>query len=185
MTTETVYCTNHPQTETLLRCNRCAQPYCVKCLVRTPVGLTCRACLNIQQTGYYTATPRDYTIAMIVGGSAAILAGAIAAALSGFWIIAIFYAPFAGGIISSFIQRAIQKRRGRYVKFAACLAVFFGSALGAAIFPLVRSIASALAFPLEAMPFVLPLIALGSFFSLGFLIYIALVIVTVYARLRS
>ncbi|MEN6392186.1 MAG: B-box zinc finger protein, partial [Anaerolineaceae bacterium] len=29
----TLYCTNHPQTETSLRCNRCDKPICTKCAV--------------------------------------------------------------------------------------------------------------------------------------------------------
>lgn len=58
-----VFCVNHPQTETLLRCNKCGKPVCIKCVERTPVGYRCKECLNIQQAGYYTATPFDYAVA--------------------------------------------------------------------------------------------------------------------------
>ena len=54
-----VYCVNHPQTETLLRCYRCGRPVCIKCVTRTPVGLICRDCLGAQRAGYYTAGAYD------------------------------------------------------------------------------------------------------------------------------
>ena len=57
-----VFCVNHPKTETLLRCNKCGKPVCIKCVVRTPVGYRCKECLNIQHAGYYTATPMDYVM---------------------------------------------------------------------------------------------------------------------------
>ena len=41
---ETLYCIDHPQRETALRCNRCGAPVCTNCIVRTPVGFRCRAC---------------------------------------------------------------------------------------------------------------------------------------------
>ncbi len=181
--TALIVCTNHPQTETLLRCNRCDKPYCVKCLVRTPVGLSCRVCLNIQQAGYYTATSTDYLIAAIVGMITAIVGGAISAALAGIWLIQIFYAPFAGGVIAEIIQRALQRRRGQFVAIIASVAVFIGSAIGAGMFPFF----SILAMDRAGLPLAiaLPLYALGSIFSIGFLIYIVFVLVTVYARLKS
>ncbi|MBI3914454.1 MAG: hypothetical protein HY327_09780 [Chloroflexi bacterium] len=181
MATQTLYCTNHPQTETLLRCNRCDKPYCVRCLVRTPVGMTCRTCLNIQQVGFYSATTADYAIAATLGIGTSIVSGALATVLAGFWLLEIFYAPFAGGLIAQIIQGALQKRRGRFVWLAGCLGVFFGSTLGASIFPLFAIIVSARGASLGALLLRLP----GSFLSLGFLIYIVLAIMTVYARLRS
>ncbi len=180
--TASLYCSNHPQTETLLRCIRCEKPYCVKCLVRTPVGLTCRACLNQQQSGFYTATVADHTVAAVIGVIASVIAGAIAAALAGLWLIAIFYAPFAGGVIGEIIRRAIQNRRGQYVAPVAVAAVFIGSAIGTGVFALITLLVGrgGLAIALAA-----PLYALRYFFSIGFLVYLVLVIGTVYARLRN
>src|SRR5688572_1664775 len=34
----TLYCVNHPDTETLLRWNRCERPICLRCAVLTDVG---------------------------------------------------------------------------------------------------------------------------------------------------
>lgn len=180
-----VYCVNHPQTETLLRCIKCAEPYCVKCLVRTPVGYRCKGCLNIQQAGYYTATVADYAIAGAVGIAVSTVAGAIATAMGGFVLFVIFYAPFAGGVIAEIVRRAIQRHRGRYLWLVACGALVIGSAIGAGVFPLFAAFTAGRgAINLLALPLTFPLLALRAVFNLGFLIYIALAVGTVYARLR-
>ncbi len=176
-----LYCTNHPNVETLLRCNRCNRPFCVRCLVRTPVGYRCKECLNIQQAGFYTATAIDYAIAGIVGFVSSIIAGGIAAVVSGiFLLLEIFYAPVAGGAVSEAIWRAIGKRRGRYIWVVACGAFILGSAMGAGFFPIIRAIVFGRGALLETL-LIAPISAL---FNLGFLIYLALAIGTVYARLR-
>ncbi len=184
-TASPVYCTNHPKTETLLRCNRCDRPFCTRCLVRTPVGYRCKECLNIQQAGFYTAIPFDYAIAGIVGIVASSVAGAIAAAIGGFWIFVIFYAPFAGGVIAETIRRVIRKHRGRYIWLVACAALIVGSAMGAGLFPLIALWASGRdALALVGSPLLYPIFALRALFNIGFLIYIVLAVGTVYARLR-
>ena len=180
-----VYCTNHPKIETLLRCNRCDRPFCTRCLVRTPVGYRCKECLNVQQAGFYTATPLDYAIAGIVGIVASIIAGAIAVAIGVFWLFVIFYAPFAGGVIAETIRRAIQKRRGRYIWLVACAALIVGGAIGAGLFPLVGMLAAGRdVLALIGSPLLFPILAMRAMFNFVFLIYIVLAIGTVYARLR-
>lgn len=185
MASAPVYCKNHPSRETLLRCNRCNDPYCVNCLVRTPVGYRCKTCLNIQQAGFYTATIFDYAMAGIASFIASIVGGALAVAIGGFFILfQIFYAPAAGGAISEIIWRATQKHRGRYIWLVACAAFLLGSAFGATLFrvvPLMMARGSQGILPaLLAIPF----LGIGAFFNLGFLIYLVLAIGTVYARLR-
>ena len=185
MSSAPVYCTNHPQTETLLRCIKCDRPFCIKCLVRTPVGYRCKECLNIQQAGYYTATASDYVITAIVGVIASIVSGAMAAAISGFWLFAIFYAPVAGGIIAEITRAAIQKRRGRYVWLVACAMVMLGTFVGAGARPAFAMLA--------AKPNVtgivgaivaVPVVGVAQLLNIGFLIYLVLAVSTVYARLR-
>ena len=180
MATAPVYCKNHPARETLLRCNRCNDPYCINCLVRTPVGYRCKTCLNIQQAGFYTATVTDHVIAGIVGFIASIIGGALAVAIGGFFILLqIFYAPAAGGAISEIIQRAISQHRGRRIWLVACAAFFFGSFAGAMLYPFIATLmrGGGLLGALLVAPF-------AAIFNLGFWIYIVLAIGTVYARLR-
>ena len=173
-----VFCVNHPKTETLLRCNKCGKPVCIKCVERTPVGYRCNECLNVQHAGYYTATPMDYALTAIIGTIAAIVAGGIAAALGGFWFFAIFYAPAAGGIIAEIIRRAIQKRRGKYIWLVACATLIVGGFIGASALPILFALgAGRLSLMLAGF--------FGVFFNLGVWIFIVLGVSTMYARLRS
>ncbi|MBI5301287.1 MAG: hypothetical protein HY868_04050 [Chloroflexi bacterium] len=173
-----VYCVNHPQTETLLRCNKCGNPVCIKCVVRTPVGYRCKTCLNVQQSGYYTATALDYAIVVIVGLILAGIGGAIAMVLSGMWFLAIFYAPAAGGAMAEIIRRAIQKRRGKFIAWVAAGATVVGSVIGAGALPLYAALTSGrFVFALLAIP--------ATLFNLGLIIYLVLAVSTVFARLRA
>ncbi|HZQ08257.1 MAG TPA: hypothetical protein VFD70_16855 [Anaerolineae bacterium] len=166
------FCVNHPETETYLHCNKCGKPVCMKCVQRTPVGYRCNECLGQQRAGYYNATALDYTIAAIVGVFLGALGGFVMTLIGGFWIVAIFAGPIAGGIISEVIRRAVSKRRGRYTALIACVAVTAG--------------ALAILF-LPAIPFVLagaPGVIARVLFNIGFWIFLALAISTTYARLR-
>jgi hypothetical protein len=69
----TLYCANHPQTETTLRCNRCEKPICTKCAVLTPTGYRCKECVKSQQKTFDTAQLIDYPLAFIVAGGLAFL----------------------------------------------------------------------------------------------------------------
>jgi hypothetical protein len=183
MSTESpIFCTNHPKTETLLRCNKCDRPFCVRCLKRMPVGYRCNDCLNNQQAGFWTATPFDYIITAIVGLIVSIVVGALALLLGGIWLLMIFIAPMAGSAISEAIRFTIQRRRGRYIAVVACAAMLIGSLIGASFLPLLAALASG---RIEFVLLALPAIALRSFVNIGFLIYLVLGISTVYARLRN
>jgi hypothetical protein len=165
------FCINHPATETYLRCNKCGRPVCMKCVQRTPVGYRCNECLGMQRAGYYTATTIDYVLASII----ALILGAIGGfgiSLIGFWLVAIFVGPVAGGIISEAIRRALSKRRGRYLALVACTALVIGAvvALFAPYFP----------FVLAGRPEVLG----RAIVNIGFWIFLALAASTMYARLR-
>ena len=64
-----MYCTNHPDTETLLRCNKCGKPICLKCAVLTEVGYRCKECIREQQNVFYNAMTGDNWIAFAVAAS--------------------------------------------------------------------------------------------------------------------
>lgn len=183
MSTSPVYCVNHPKTETLLRCNKCGNPVCIKCVVRTPVGYRCKTCMNLQQAGYYNATLLDYVIVAVVGLIASLIGGTIALLLGGFWFIAIFYGPLAGGVIAEVIRWAIQRRRAKYIWLVACATVVLGAFLVAGALPLL------LAWRAIGTPNFMRILAsgglFGAFFNLGLWIYLVLAVSTVYAWLKS
>lgn len=104
--TPTPYCINHPDRPTLLRCNRCEQPVCSKCVVMTPTGYRCKTCVQGQQKIFETAQRSDY----LLGFFGVLILSSIACLLPiflGFW--ALFLAPIA----SSIIVRAAQWLTGR------------------------------------------------------------------------
>ncbi len=184
MSSAPIYCTNHPKTETLLRCNKCGRPFCLRCLERTPVGYRCKECLSNQRAGYFTATPVDYVVAALVGTVASMVGGGIAGLIGGFFFLAaIFYAPFAGGIIAELIRLPIQKRRGRYLWLIGCASLIVGGLIGVAFLPLVSILGRGLG--VFELLLALPVLAFRAAFNLGFLIYIVLAVGTVYARLRN
>ena len=63
---QTLYCVNHPQRETLLRCNRCNNPICIECAVLTPTGYRCKDCIRGQQKTFDTAVPLDFVWAGLI-----------------------------------------------------------------------------------------------------------------------
>jgi uncharacterized membrane protein YeaQ/YmgE (transglycosylase-associated protein family) len=171
---EPLYCVNHPRTETWLRCNRCGNPICPKCAVRTPVGFRCKQCIKGQQAVFYSATPLDYLIAVVIGLVASVIAGTIMNGLG--WFLALFLGPLVGGLIAEAVRRAIGRRRGRWIWLVVSACVVVGALVG----PLF-SVALLLLTP-QGGSYVLS--SLGNLlFRINF-IYVALAVGTVYARLR-
>ena len=122
---ERVFCTVHPNVETSLRCNRCGRPMCTRCAVRTPVGYRCRQCVRAQQDTFFNAQIMDY----IMAGGASLFLSLIAAmiiARIGWFYIAIFLSPVAGGLIGTAVWNLIGKRRGRYTVLVVGTCVVLG-----------------------------------------------------------
>jgi hypothetical protein len=130
-----LYCTVHPNVETTLRCNRCGRPMCTRCAVKTPVGYRCRECVRAQQDKFFDAQMLDYLIAAGVSLVFSFFAAALLARI-GFFLIAFFLAPAAGGVIGTVVWRMTGKRRGRYT----AIVVGTGVVAGALPFVLVNPI---------------------------------------------
>jgi hypothetical protein len=160
-------CYRHPHVETNLRCNRCGNPICTRCAVRTPVGFRCPDCVKQQQDKFYTGHSLDYLIAVVVALPLSLIAGAlftfVIAGIGFFsWIISFLAAPASGGLIAEAVRRAVGRRRSRYLGYivAACLV------LGVA-------------------PFAILMLLSGNFFGLivpGILLFLG--VGTILARLR-
>jgi hypothetical protein len=109
---EVLYCANHPQRETHLRCNKCGKPICSSCAQPTPVGYRCPECIRDHEDIFYTASPVHYAFAAIVTIPLAFIAGWLATLL-GFW--SIFLGAAAGSLIGRLAFRAAGRRRGRWM----------------------------------------------------------------------
>jgi hypothetical protein len=124
-----LYCANHPSVSTMLRCNRCGKPICVRCAVRTPVGYRCRQCVGQQQAVYYTGGAADY----VIGGLIALVLGGLAAFLMltlGAWFFALILGPAIGIGIAEVVRLAVRRRRSKYLWLAAGAGIVVGAMPG-------------------------------------------------------
>jgi hypothetical protein len=124
--TETLFCTVHPTIPTTLRCNRCGRPMCTKCAVKTPVGYRCRQCVREQQDKFFDAQMLDYIVAAVVSLGISFFAAAILSRI-GFFLLAFFLSPAAGGVIASVVWVLTKKRRGRYTPIVVGTGVVLGA----------------------------------------------------------
>ena len=124
---DTLYCANHPQTETMLRCNRCEKPICSKCAVLTDTGYRCKECVRGQQKAFETAITIDYPIAFVVAAVLSYIGGLIAPRLSFFVLI---LAPIAGAIVAEAVRFSIRKRRANSLYITAAAGALIGSLPG-------------------------------------------------------
>jgi hypothetical protein len=116
-------CVNHPARETGLRCNRCGDPICAQCAVRTPVGYRCKKCVREQQKTFETVRWYDFPIAFVVA-AAVIGIGSLLSSVLGFWIL--LAAGFAGALAARAVQAAVRYRRSRYLWMAAAAGAIAG-----------------------------------------------------------
>lgn len=119
-----LYCANHPDIATNLRCNRCEKPICPKCAVLTPTGYRCKECVRGQQKQFETAQWFDYIIAVLVAGGLA-FAGSLLVSFLGFFTI--FLAPVLAIGIAEAVRFAVGRRRSKRLFQAATAAAVLGA----------------------------------------------------------
>ncbi len=127
MSDQVMVCVNHPNRETMLRCNRCEQPICASCAVQTPVGYRCRSCIRGQQKIFETARRHDLPIAFGVATVAVLIATAILSYLS-YW--GIFVAPVVGGGIAEAVRWFTRRRRSGRLPLITAI----GGVVGVAVY---------------------------------------------------
>jgi hypothetical protein len=135
-----MYCANHPDTETFLRCGKCEKPICARCRVSTPVGFRCYDCANMQVLPTY-AVSTDYYIKAAMAG---LLAAAITGVLMGIFPAFEFWAALIMGItVPEAVARSANQKRGPGLRMVAMGAIVFGFVLSRVV--------------LRAFPLLLPL----------------------------
>ncbi len=163
-----LYCANHPETETYLRCNKCGKPICLKCAVLTEVGYRCKECIREQQNVFYNAMTYDNWIAFGVAAGITMVAWPIVSLLLGMFpffgfIIAALIGSGAGASLGQIIRKSVGKRRGRYIRHFTMAGIFTGFLLLVAI-TLIWFPATAVAVSLPGLLFaVLAMIAAWQF----------------------
>jgi hypothetical protein len=164
----TLHCANHPNRETLLRCNHCEKPICLECAVQTPTGFRCKECIRSQQKIFVTAKTQDYFFAFFLAGILSYI-GSLLVNFIGFF--SILLAPAAGFVIAEAVRKVTGRRRSKSLFQVAAVA----AALGAVV-------------NLLPVLFLIILGAGGLGNLLGFIwpiVYAAIVCTTVYANLSG
>lgn len=169
---DTLYCANHPDRETLLRCNKCEKPICIQCAVQTPTGYRCKECVRGQQKVFNTARASDLIVAPVIAAVVSFI-GANFVSFIGFFTLLL--APFVGMAIEYVVRLVIKNRRSD--------PLFVATAAGAALGALPAFLVPLLSF--------LQFIAAGSLSFYGLLpliyrgAYLILVTSAVYYRLKG
>jgi hypothetical protein len=162
------FCVRHPTVETSLRCNKCGDPICVRCAVRTPVGYRCKTCIRQQQATFYTGSSVDYLIAGVVSLPMAAV-GAYFVSFLGFFF-AIFVSPVAGALVADAAWRAVGRRRSPNLWIIVCGGVILGT-LGVALY--------------QGGAFTGGVITSADFLRLDLGIYLFMALSAAYGRLRA
>jgi hypothetical protein len=121
---DVLYCANHPDRQTLLRCNRCNKPICNQCAVLTPTGYRCKECVRGQQKRFDTTTRLDLPLAGVVAFLLG-FAGSFIPRIILFFTI--FVAPVIGFIISESVRFIVHKRRSHTLFIVTAGAAAVGS----------------------------------------------------------
>lgn len=111
----TLYCYNHPQTETSLRCNNCDKPICPKCAIKVQIGYRCPECVRGQQKKFETAMWYDYPVVFIAVGILTLIGSILISLISRFFfgIFTFFLTPVIGYGISEVTRFIISRRRAK------------------------------------------------------------------------
>src|SRR5262249_33574305 len=136
-----LFCVNHPKTATALRCSKCLDPICLKCAVRTPVGMRCPKCTGAERgrDGTYFVPS---LLTQVSGGQIAkapgvgLLLGVLGGiawgqwrTIGGFGDWSFWFALIIGLAVGEAVGRAANERRGPQLQAIAALGVFLAGAI--------------------------------------------------------
>ena len=129
-----LYCANHPNVQTLLRCNRCGKPICTRCAVQTPVGYRCRQCVSKQRAVYFTGGASDYVVGGLIAAILGGLACLVISLLRGAWFFGLILGPTAGVGIAEAVRWAVRRRRSQRLWLAVGAGILVGSVPALVVF---------------------------------------------------
>ncbi len=119
-------CAFHPDVETNLRCGKCGQPICPKCMVETPVGAKCPDCARVTKLPTYRLSAKKYLIAAGTALGMAIATGFIWGILRGFLPYIYVNLILAGGIgyaIGEVVGLSVNRKRGKWLALIGAVAI--------------------------------------------------------------
>ena len=119
----TMKCATHPDIETNLRCGKCGQPICPKCLVQTPVGARCRECAQLRRLPIYELSGLQYLKAAAVGLVLAIVSGMLWAFIPLGRYFSFLIALGVGYGIGELISLSVNRKRGSGLQAIAAISM--------------------------------------------------------------
>ena len=117
-------CKHHPGTETYLRCSKCDEGICPKCVVITPVGARCRECANLRRLPTFVLSPGHYARALAAMLGAAIVGGVVAGLVGRMIPFGAILIPVGlGYLLGEAVARATNRKRATALKVIAGVGV--------------------------------------------------------------
>jgi hypothetical protein len=133
---DVLFCANHPNVPTSLRCSRCGKPICARCRVATPVGYRCYECADVQSVPTYAVDTNYYVKALAVGVGAAAGIGVLWGLFPGFD----FWAALIMGIVvGEAVSWAANMKRGPGLQMVGVVAVALGIVVSRLVLQVVLS----------------------------------------------
>jgi hypothetical protein len=126
------YCPRNPGIETNLRCGKCGQFICPRCLVQTPVGARCPDCARMRKNPAFDPSSQDMLLAagagLGVAVAAGVLLGAVVATLArvpyGYMFGVLAGQAAAGWAIGETVYRVSRHKRSRGLSYVAAISAF-------------------------------------------------------------
>ena len=113
-------CVSHRGVETYLRCGKCGEPICARCVVLTPVGARCRRCANPRRLPTFEVPPTFYLRATAAALGVAVVGGVLAGLLRGVVPLAGLLLPLAlGYLVGEAVSLSVNRKRGTGLKVIA------------------------------------------------------------------
>ena len=119
-------CVNHPRRETALRCGKCGDFICSRCMVSTPVGVRCRTCAQLRRLPQFDVGP----VLLARAGSAGLFVSAVCWFLISFaFYLRFFLAILVGFAVGETMSKLARRRVSRSLEIVAVADVLLGLAV--------------------------------------------------------
>lgn len=137
------YCQRNPGVETNLRCGKCGEFICPRCLVQTPVGARCPGCARVKKNPAFSPTNTEFAASIAAGLAAAVLLGVFLAAVVatlaripfGYAIGVLVGQGAVGYAIGEAVYRVSRYKRSRGLQYLAAGCAFVAYATALALSP--------------------------------------------------
>ena len=130
-------CAIHPDVETVLRCGRCGQFICPKCMVMTPVGARCPKCARVSRLPTFDVSLKWYLRALGASALGGVVVGFVWLLIRSLPLIGqvagllrIVMAAGAGYLVGEITSRAVNRKRGNWLAVIGCLGFLLSFAIG-------------------------------------------------------